>query len=95
MLSHSVMISLLTNMKSITTLFSDDVSKLAQLSEVETVNNIKIIKDQVDRLVESKKQQFFKDGSLLEEYFKSTSKDRNMRLKQSLENDFKGFKKSK
>ena len=89
------MISLLTNMKSITTLFSDDVSKLAQLSEVETVNNIKIIKDQVDRLVESKKQQFFKDGSLLEEYFKSTSKDRNMRLKQSLENDFKGFKKSK
>jgi hypothetical protein len=81
------MISIIGNIHNITTLFSEDVTTLARLSEVETLTNIKFIKEQLDLLIASKKQQFFRDGSMLEEYFKHSSKDRKHRLKQSLQEE--------
>jgi len=47
--------SLLRNIKNIRTLFSDDVEKLAQLNEIHLVSNIKMIKEYLNNLIESKK----------------------------------------
>ena len=81
----NLMISILSNIHNIKTLFSDEVVTLAQLNEVEITTHVKIIKDYLGNLIDSKKQQFFKDGSLLEEVF-SKMGDRRQSLKSTFEN---------
>ena len=68
--SHNLVINLITTIKNIHTLFSDDIINLANLHEVEFTTNIKMIRQELNTLVRNKKDSFFKDGVLLEELFK-------------------------
>lgn len=77
-------ISLLGNIHSIKTLFSEDITKLAQLNEVQMIPNIKLIKDELANLTESKKKQFFADGTMLEEVFSQIGTGTHSRLSSDL-----------
>lgn len=80
--------SLLQTIESIHSLFSNDLSTLASLHEIGFVANIKLIKEELSSLVESKKKQFFRDGVLLEEYF-SQVKGGSHTLKDTIANEMK------
>ncbi|CAI2383062.1 unnamed protein product [Moneuplotes crassus] len=80
--------SLLQTIQTIHSLFSNDLATLANLHEIEFVANIKLIKEELSTLVDSKKKQFFRDGVLLEEYF-SQVKGGSVTLKDTIENDIK------
>jgi predicted phage tail protein len=84
--TYNLTISLLSNIQNIKTLFSDDVTKLAELHEIEFVQHIKIIRDDLNNLVKSKKEQFIRDGTFLEEVFNLTG---NQSLKTTLAKDNK------
>lgn len=82
--TYNLTISLLSNIDNIKTLFSSDVTKLAQLHEIEFGHHIKWIRDELNSLVKSKKEQFFRDGTFLEQVYALSG---TPSLKKSLEKE--------